>query len=85
MTKTQLRKKTRELIRKNNKEMLRDLERILKMDCFNLKDYEDNYRLPRIAFQALLREAKHQYGYATYDRKSKKVEDQIYLNFSFIP
>jgi len=54
MTKTQLRKKFKELQRNNNKSMMELFERALKSGALELSNYDDNYILPKIIIHAIL-------------------------------
>lgn len=76
MKKTEVRKKTRELIRGSYDLMRERLEKVLDRNLVNFKDRDDNYRLPRIILQALLDEAKFQYK--PLEKDSKKLIEQIY-------
>ncbi len=76
MTKQQVRKKTRELIREPSNAMKANLEKVLNQHMVDWEKWEDNYRLSRIIFQALLDEEKFQYK--PTEKDSKKLIQQIY-------
>ncbi len=76
MKKTDVRKKTRELIRESSKSMLKNLERVLNQQMIDIKPWEDSYRLPRIILQALLDEEKFQYK--PLEKDYKKHVEQLY-------
>lgn len=80
MTKQELRKKTRQLIREVNKCMRINLERVIKEKMTDPSEYENNWLLPKTVLLALLKEEQHQYKmpegreYA----KLKKLTERIY-------
>ena len=82
MTKKELRKKTRELIREVNKHMRINLERVIKEDMTDHSQYENNWLLPKTVLLALLKEEQHQYRYP-YPKekvyvKMNKLKERIY-------
>ena len=77
MTKQQFRKKVRELHR-SNKELLESrIDRILVSGCINLKDYEDNYLLPKYFMSAFGMEIEWQFRPLT--KNGKKMAKNIAL------
>lgn len=80
MTKKELRKKTRELIRDVSKHMRTNLERAIKENMMNSNEWEDNWVLPKATLLALLCEEQRQYtppDGRCWD-KSRKTTKQIY-------
>jgi hypothetical protein len=63
MTKTQARKKTRELICIASRSMRNSVDQVLDCDALNLDDYEDDYQLPKIIICAMLKEIAGPHGY----------------------
>lgn len=80
MTKKELRKKTRELIREVNKHMRENLERVIKEDMTDHSQYENNWLLPKTVLLALLKEEQHQYWMPEGRKyaKHKKLTERIY-------
>lgn len=83
MTKKELRKRTRELIREVNKHMRINLERVIKEKMTDPSEYENNWLLPKTVLLALLKEEQHQYwmpegrGYAKYKKLIKRIYSQL--------
>lgn len=77
MTKKQLQKKTRELIRESAANMRKNIEKAINSGAVDLDAYEDNYELPRIVLGALLRNESFQYKMHTDD--GKKAVENLYL------
>ena len=82
MTKKELRKKTRELIREVNKHMRINLERVIKEKMTDPSEYENNWLLPKTVLLALLKEEQHQYRHP-YPKekvyvKMNKLKERIY-------
>ncbi len=75
MTKKELRKRTRALIRESAKSMEKNLERVLHENMVNPESWDNENWLPRIVLQALLSEEKHQYPLR--DNKEKNLAEQI--------
>ena len=75
MTKKELRKRTRALIRESAKSMEKNLERVLHENMVNPEPWDNNNFLPRIVLQALLSEEKHQYPLR--DKKEKFLAERI--------
>ena len=61
MTKTQLRKKFRELKRNNNELMDELFEKALRSGAFEIKRYEDDFVLPRIIMSAICKQLHSQW------------------------
>ena len=61
MTKTQLKKKIKELIKQSNKSMIKNLDKIINSGAIDLTQYENNYILPKICICALFKEERFQY------------------------
>lgn len=80
MTKKELRKKTRELIREVNKHMRINLERVIKEKMTDPSEYENNWLLPKTVLLALLKEEQHQYWMPEGRQyaKHKKLTERIY-------
>lgn len=81
MTKQELRKRTRQLIREVNKHMRINLERVIKEKMTDPSEYE-NWLLPKTVLLALLKEEQHQYRYP-YPKekvyvKMNKLKERIY-------
>lgn len=77
MTKKQLQKKTRELIRESAANMRKNIEKAINSGAVDLDAYEDNYELPRIVLGALLRNESFQYKMHTDD--GRKAVENLYL------
>lgn len=73
MTKKELRKRTRKLIREVNKHMRINLERVIKEKMTDPSEYENNWLLPKAVLLALLKEEQHRYGYP-YPKEEVYVE-----------
>ena len=76
MTKKELRKRTRALIRESAKSMEKNLERVLNENMVNPIPWEDANWLPRIVLQALLSEEKHQYPLKDFE--DERLTEVIY-------
>jgi len=61
MTKAQFRKKSKELKREVNKLIDERIEKVINGGCVELKDYENNYILPKIFIHAVADEIKFQF------------------------
>lgn len=83
MTKKELRKRTRQLIREVNKHMRINLERVIKEKMTNPSEHENNWLLPKTVLLALLKEEQHQYRvpegrkYAKYKKLTERIYSQL--------
>ena len=75
MTREQVIEKVNKLINESADCMKKNVERVLNNGSVDIEDYEDNFLLPRIILQALLKEESFQYE---LERKDKNVSDYIY-------
>lgn len=75
MTKTQLKRKVKELIKENNKMIEEKLEKLLKSGAINLPDYEDNYVLPKIFMCAIGKEM--QFQWKPYNQEDRKTVENV--------
>ena len=83
MTKNQVRKKTRELIRRSADRMRKNIERVFMSGAVNLSSYEDNYVLPTAIMLALLKEEMREFQPSQFSQYKKQVEKDaknIYAN-----
>lgn len=71
MTKKQLQKKTRELIRESAANMRKNIEKAINSGAIDLDAYDDNYELPRIVLGALLRYESFQYKMHTEEGRKQ--------------
>ena len=71
MTKAQLRKKIKELIRKGKPEVDRMLEKAINSGAIDIEGAEDNYLLPKIILSALYSELAWQYEPLTKEGKAE--------------
>ena len=69
-------RKTKELISQSAQYMRRNLKRVLRYRVFDIDSYEDDYILPRIILQALLKEES--FNYHLRNRDHDKVIDRIF-------
>mgnify|MGYP003313416797 CR=1 FL=1 len=81
MTKKELRKRTRKLIRDVNQHMKINLERVIRENMTDPSQYK-NWLLPKTVLLALLKEEQHQYRYP-YPKekvyvKMNKLKERIY-------
>lgn len=79
MTKQQVEQKTRQLIRESAKHMRANIKRALNSGAIDISSYDDDFLLPKIIFQALLKEEQHQYKCHSDKDKHNKTIDNIYL------
>ena len=83
MTKNQVRKKTRGLIRRSADRMRKNIERVFMSGAVNLSSYEDNYVLPTAIMLALLKEEMREFQPSQFSQYKKQVEKDaknIYAN-----
>lgn len=79
MTRQEVRKKTRELIRRSASDMRKNIERVLKSGAINLEEYEDSYLLPKIIIIALLKEEIFQHEPPeSFRKEAMKEVDNIF-------
>ena len=75
MTKEQVIEKVNKLINESADCMKKNVDRVLNNGSVDIENYEDNFLLPKIILQALLKEESFQYK---LEGKDKKVSDNIY-------
>ena len=75
MTREQVIEKVNKLINESADCMKKNIERVLDNGSVDIENYEDNFLLPKIILQALLKEESFQYK---LEGKDKKVSDNIY-------
>lgn len=78
MTRKQVEQKTRKLIRESTKNMRANIKRVLQSGAIDISSYDDNFLLPKIIFQALLKEEQHQYKLHCDEDKHNKTINKIY-------
>lgn len=78
MTKKQVEQKTRKLIRESAKSMRANIKRVLQSGAIDISSYDDDFLLPKIIFQALLKEEQHQYKLHFDEAKHNKIINNIY-------
>lgn len=76
MTKKQARQKTRKLINNAARLMREKLEKALYSGAINLENYDDDFELPKIIVNALLKDAAFQFGPLTED--NRKAAENLY-------
>ncbi len=74
MTKTQFRKRTKQLKRQVNKLIDNRIEKFLNSGCEDLTDYEDDYQLPKYFIAACGEEIKFQFK-PLYNQGNKIVKN----------
>ena len=79
MTKKQIQKKTRQLIRESAQSMRKNIDRILLSGAVDITAYEDNYILPKMIICALLKEEQHQYKPLDNNKQMDKDIENMYL------
>lgn len=79
MTEKQVEQKTRQLIRESAKHMRANIKRVLNSGSIDISYYNDDFILPKIILQALLKEEQHQYKLHFDEAKHKKIIDNIYV------
>jgi len=78
MTKTQLRKKYKSMLRDVHKGLNKSLEKAIRSGAIDIKSAEDNYRLPKNILCAALREEERKYSPPRPNRAQKIVINNIY-------
>ena len=76
MTKNQVRKKTRELIRRSADRMRKNVERVFLSGAVEPSSYEDNYVLPTAIMLALLKEEMTEFRPSQFSQYKKQIEDE---------
>ena len=75
MTKKQLQKRTRELIRESAANMRKNIEKAINSGAIDLDAYDDNYELPRIVLGALLR--YEEWNYKMHTEEGRKEANNL--------
>lgn len=78
MTRKQIDQKTRKLISESAKHMRANIKRVLESGTIDISSYDDDFLLPKIIFQALLKEEQHQYKLHFDEDKHNKIINNIY-------
>ena len=81
ITKEQIKEKTQKLINQAHESMTKNLDRILEENngVINNEDFDNNYILPRLIINALLKEEMFQYKMLdTRNKKEMKIIERIY-------
>lgn len=78
MTRKQVEQKTRKLIRESAKHMRANIKRVLDSGAIDISSYDDDFLLPKIIFQALLKEEQHQHKLHFDEDKHNKIINNIY-------
>lgn len=76
MTKKEVRKKTRKLIRQSCEGMIKNLEKLLDSGAVDYKSADDNFILPKHILCALLKEESFQYKPLARDAKHERGIDR---------
>ena len=77
MTKKQIRKKIMEMVRDDKKYIQEKVEKALKSRAFDIKDYEDDYRLPKIILHAIYKDLCWQRK--PLYKEHSKIAENIYI------
>lgn len=79
ITKEQLKEKTSKLINDAHESMLKNLDKVLENEhIIDYEKYDNDFILPRMVLQGLLKEEAFQYKPLSIDRKGKLLIEQIY-------
>ena len=78
ITKEQLKEKLLSMIEEANKGMIKNVDRILESGCIDWEEFENDYILPRICLNALLKEEEFQFKLHEPTRKEKKLMESLY-------
>jgi len=79
MTKREFRIKTRRLYKDCSKMLDARIEKILNSGCIDLKDFEDNYGLPKAFMTAFGKEISFQYRPLTEDLKETAKNIEVFM------